>query len=392
MIYDKISLRADKAREIAKTKKAKRAKGAIMFIIVFFVFGGFFLLINETKAQELVKIKEVNEIIELRTEKTQTFKIEENKKTVRVYAIPQWKNDGGNWVILDSIKKEKEIFLNRLFNINTVYATTTTSTAPLIDGAFRNTGATWVDLHDEVSSNDLFLAETAKKFIESDLAGSAFAISRGVLTFQIDLPINKEIVSGSLFIYPYDKNNGDNDGLDYLTIVEGTYVTSTISVSDFDFTKHGTVELINNINIGDITTGAYNELIFNQAGLDYLATSTVNSNGLLKFIGMEGHDFEDTTILAGERNEVGIYYSEQTGTTQDPYIEYTYIDIEEETPTTTPATTTMPTLEGGGLIDYIYITDNTGSTSYMYIPFLNYLVIVFTIFTAGLIIFLAVKL
>jgi hypothetical protein len=140
------------------------------------------------------------------------------------------------------------------------------------------------------------------------------------------------ITAATLNVYVVSKTNNVNDGTDYATVVRTSQVTHT-QVDINDWSAIGTTEGIDTgqrKDITSITTSAYLVFTINATGQGWIAKSGQASNcsattGITCLGIREGHDntgSEPASQLAG--NIVTFSTSEETGTTQDPYLSITY--------------------------------------------------------------------
>lgn len=135
-------------------------------------------------------------------------------------------------------------------------------------------------------------------------------------------------------MYITAKYNDWNDGKDYYTVLQTTQAsTSELVVGDYD-----AWDAINNptkgsddIDIGNISTSAYNTWTLNATGMGWISKT---GNTLLGI--REGHDQEDSKPsdppdATWVQSSITFSTSEETGTTQDPKLVVTHSGIITET-------------------------------------------------------------
>jgi hypothetical protein len=163
-------------------------------------------------------------------------------------------------------------------------------------------------------------------------------IQRTFLPFNTAaLPDTATITAATLSIYVTTTSDGDNDGYDYVSVVQTTQAsTSAIVVEDYD--QCGAVQTPQkgaaDIDITGIGTGAYLAFTLNATGIAWISLTGWTKLGI-----REGHDVADHQIAANKDNYVIYSTSEATGTSQDPYLNITYTVPEVIPPDTYSATT-----------------------------------------------------
>ena len=163
-------------------------------------------------------------------------------------------------------------------------------------------------------------------------------IDRGFLPFDTSsISSGASISSATLNVYVTAKNNGSNDGSDYITVIETSQATHS-SLASGDFDNVGTTEGVDagqRKDITSISTSAYLVFTLNATGLGFINISGVDApcsttNGI-SCIGLrEGHDFSGTSVTLNTSSSVTFSSADATGTTQDPYLSITYTVSAEE--------------------------------------------------------------
>jgi hypothetical protein len=171
---------------------------------------------------------------------------------------------------------------------------------------------------------------------EADTCSSAGQIDRGFVPIVTSsIPAGATITSATLSIYVVSTTDQDNDGFDYITVVQTDQGAHTILGSN-DFDNCGAVDSpIEGIDSGQrkditsISTAAYTVFTLNATGLGWIKksgqTSTCSAtNGVSCFGLREGHDVQSSSPLNTTITGIQFYTSEQTGTANDPYLAVTY--------------------------------------------------------------------
>lgn len=196
------------------------------------------------------------------------------------------------------------------------------------DGWARQDSSSWDTAHDATvattavnDSNTTFLAG-------SSFESPTYRVIRGSVVFNIgtivgtitEVTYNAYIVSTSL---------PDEDEYAYLSVVESSPASDSAFVGE-DFDQVGDsidnpTKLSEDILTTDITAAAYESWTLNAAGLSFVQAA--QSGDEVVRIGLrEGHDQEDVApnVSNGFMNGITMSSSEETGTSQDPYLEITY--------------------------------------------------------------------
>lgn len=245
--------------------------------------------------------------------------------------------------------------LARIF-LPVVYAVTDTIYAGAGDGVIESALGTWAAAHDATSgtasptlSSITVRSLHAREEISCDGGGptytNTFYIDRGFLPFDTSgISASATISSASLNVYVFAKDNGDNDGSDFITVVQTSQAGHTTLVGG-DFDQCGAIDLpTEGVDSGqrkDITSislNTYLSFTLNSTGLGWIKKNGEDApcsttNGISCFGIREGHDTSDDPVATpvvgdceyGEIASTVLFYaSEQTGTAQDPYLSVTY--------------------------------------------------------------------
>lgn len=207
--------------------------------------------------------------------------------------------------------------------IENLVGSTTLTAFPYNDGEINHNDATavWSTVRDAATATEVF--DTINDNIPADNSPScrengSYDIFRTAFTFDTSSIGTDDIDSAVFSVYPSNKLDGDNDGDDYIGVVsfspadEGAYATG-------DYDAFGTTEYASGIDIGSITTGAYNDWTFNATG-----EAAINKSGYTNLGQREGHDIIDSPIADSTNNRITTTFSDTAGTTQDPKLVVTH--------------------------------------------------------------------
>lgn len=266
----------------------------------------------------------------------------------RFYAGEPFYKDAGNnkWYQTETAtttaeefsKQTKPGFLARIksfFGMNAL-ADTENYYAGTGDGHVYKSNVNWDTTHDGVEGSGAYYTGVYEEIGSRWLGYSvnSFNITRAFLPFNTSgLDDDAEILSAILKLYVYSVGNGDDDGYDWINVVQTSQAdTASLVLEDYD-----QCGAINNPTEGstrkdlttDFTLNAYNTFELNAIALNWIKKTVADSYTLLGL--REGHDALDHPIkngLPGDyiiyNNFIDFYTSERTGTSQDPYLEVTY--------------------------------------------------------------------
>lgn len=265
--------------------------------------------------------------------------------------------------------------LQELF-VATAHAVTDTIYSEAGDGYVSAIASLWSTVHDATTGTASPTAAT------SDVGGvvtraevtcgddpfpppiynNSFSIMRLFLPFDTSsISASATVSAATLNVYVTAKVNTDNDGTDYIGVIRTSQATHT-TLANGDYDNAGAVDNptqgASNVDIGSISASAYQTFTLDSTGLGWIAKNGEASqcsatNGVSCFGLREGHDITDVAIVtpsnpdlcdsSSSRNSITISTSEETGTSQDPYLSVTY---------TLPATAvqTKLSLKGGGAL------------------------------------------
>ncbi|MFA5793021.1 MAG: RHS repeat-associated core domain-containing protein [Candidatus Gracilibacteria bacterium] len=209
------------------------------------------------------------------------------------------------------------------------------------DGYVYKAHAVWDNAHDSTAGHNLN-STSASSMAGTSKSTTNYSIYRSFLPFDTStLPDNTLITSAILKVYVSSKKDHDNDGDDFITVVQSSQDSSTALTAE-DYNNAGTVdnpiEGIDSTERKDITnisTGAWLNFNLNTIGKNWISTTEAT---MLAF--REGHDvldsaFTNSSPINTQYNVISYYNSENTGTSYDPILEITY---------TAPVATTIQNL------------------------------------------------
>ncbi|MEA3449825.1 MAG: hypothetical protein U9Q85_02505 [Patescibacteria group bacterium] len=148
-------------------------------------------------------------------------------------------------------------------------------------------------------------------------------IYRGFLPFDTSfITEDVKIINSSLYIYVSHIANSDNDGNDFLNIVNASQ-QDYLSLHSSDYSKcgniHNAVEGAQKFDLGDIAVNKYNAWKLNSVGLSWIV-----KNGITKLGLREGHDLLDDPLdISGSNrghNRINFSTSEDSGINKRPYL------------------------------------------------------------------------
>lgn len=193
-----------------------------------------------------------------------------------------------------------------------------------IDGTYDRTisgttSANWDTVHDSTASNSVDATSSENTCVRSRSGGGETSIIRALFLFDTaSIDDAATITSATFSLYGTGSTNDDNDGDDWITVVQSNPASNTeMAVGDFDQVGDAIdnpTEAIDNgdrIDIGSYSTSGYNDFPFNSTGLGW-----VDSAGITKLGVREGHDVIDSQV--SNTNAIRAYFADQAGTSADP--------------------------------------------------------------------------
>ncbi len=197
----------------------------------------------------------------------------------------------------------------------------TTSIYGVTDGYTLNANVTsWATCRSAASSTNVYNAQTSN-YVGTHYPSLKYNIYRPFIPFNTNglLPTGATITSATLYIWSIAISDLDNDGKDFVTVVQGTPTTPT-SIVVGDYSKVGSTEGIDSGSRKDLTglgTSAYLSFALNATGISW-----INNSGYTVFALREGHDLLDEAPV--NNNYWAFAGAATAGTTNDAYLEITY--------------------------------------------------------------------
>ena len=195
-----------------------------------------------------------------------------------------------------------------------------------LDGYMGDTvNVAWADAQGDTDANDVDTTTTNLYATSSTNGSSQYSIYRSDTYFNTSaLDDTISVTATTIQAYVIGKTNGDNDGDDWINVVLSTSASdATLAGTDFDNVGDAIdnpTEGATRIDIGSVTTGAYNTWTFNATGRGWVSLTGVTRMGW-----REGHDAIDSTIgVPSITNEINFASADTAGTTQDPLLTVTY--------------------------------------------------------------------
>ena len=265
------------------------------------------------------------------------------------YSAPSFTKDGDTWRYIENATTTKAAFdakrrenpIAALF-WKKAYAASVSPFSGAGDGytAHGESG----DAENVVTFNDcnfdtgptgsaLAFASSTSFRIFSQLVGPLSArsceIDRAFIPFDTSaIPNSATISAATLSLFVTAKTNGVNDGLDTADLVQ-THQGSSGTVFDGDHHLSYDTGGATALDITSVTTSAYNVWTLNVTGIAWIKKSgqaaTCGTVTGFTCLGLrEGHDIAGTMTLNASGDSLTISSSENTGTTQDPFLSVTY--------------------------------------------------------------------
>jgi len=288
----------------------------------------------------------LNEDITKRTSNSQAFlknKYEIDNGNIReeyvakFYSGTPFYQSGNNWYQTEVATTTKTAFLQQTestlvdslksFFGQPVFAATNTTYSGVGDG-YVNSVFTyiWANSHDATDGTAVYNGDVrVGSRVDSGFFGTD-TIHRAFLPFDTSAIEDIAIISSAtLNIKGYSKADEDNDGNDFITVVQTTQA-SNIQLDAADYNECGaTTTPMEGIDVGErkditsISTTAYTVFNLNSTGINWISKSDYTKLGI-----REGHDILNIAVNDDTNDNVYFYASEQASTTEDPYLEIAY--------------------------------------------------------------------
>ncbi len=195
-----------------------------------------------------------------------------------------------------------------------------------VDGwCYHNPSTTvWATSHDATASSNAYDSLGAAVIGCSTFTGSnVMRFQRFFCLFSTGaMGAGATVTAATVSIWPTSKSNDDNDGDDWINVLQTTPASDTAIVTA-DFDQCGAVsnptEGATRIDLGSISTGAYCDWTLDATGRGWISATGITRLGL-----REGHDCLNSPIANNSINSIDIIEAENAGTTSDPKLVVTY--------------------------------------------------------------------
>jgi hypothetical protein len=324
----KIDERPLKDRILTSDRYYKEGKGEVAYSYI---------------STEKVKAEKNNgrdEIVDQRTPNSRLYEVESNKFIRRFYQEDQFFKDGSDWYQIEyatTTDLEFAKLSNRIWDklawVGVALATTFYSAVG--DGVVEYTDATFATAQGASVGEavDYTSAQLYVRVVYSILDGG-WIFDRMFLPFNTSaLPSNAIVTGATLGVFADTVVNGSNDGNDIIRVVE-TSQASRVSLVTTDYNKAGATTsptaLATDVDMTTMSTTTYTTFNLNSTGLSKIKkigeTPNCSAASGTTCLGLRiGHDFNNTEPPVGLGNGARIYMSEQTGTSNDPYLDVSYV-------------------------------------------------------------------
>lgn len=184
----------------------------------------------------------------------------------------------------------------------------------------------WTTLHDALTGGGFNSTGTITSIKTGKSSTGSFSIDRTFLPFDTSgLPDEAEIVSANLSVYVSAKINADNDGDDFITIVNTSQASPT-SLVTADYDQVGSISnpvegTDERKDLTSISTGSYLSFVLNSTGLSWVSKEGFTQLGL-----REGHDVLNSAFggASNSSNSIQVRTSNYAGTSFDPILAISY--------------------------------------------------------------------
>ena len=204
------------------------------------------------------------------------------------------------------------------------------------DGKIQYTGSSnWATTRDAATGSAVVVNAT------EDYCGSSewyapspqYGIKRGFFPFDTSaIPAGSTITAAALKFWTVTVSDQDNDGYDYIVVVQTSQASET-SLTTADYDAFSFTEGSNQVELTTLATGQYNTWTLNN--LTWVKASGETSNcgvtaGFTCLGLIEGHDAANQAISSADTtaNFNYGYLSEQAGTSNDPYLSVTVLSVD----------------------------------------------------------------
>ena len=199
------------------------------------------------------------------------------------------------------------------------------------DGSiFKSDNSSWAGCRDATTGGIDYSGDSSwvNAVMARKARGSRYRINRSFFSFDTS-GISVEPSDATLKIYGLTNNSGD-------FFVVKSNQGGTLEVADFDAIvgwSNSGVDNEGNVTkysseITSWSTSGYNDITLNSTALSDMSSLDTFQVCLIESV----HDLRNVAVSSGAYTS-GMYYAEETGTSKDPYIDYTEGEEEEESVT-----------------------------------------------------------
>ncbi len=307
------------------------------------------------KGEKLPETLSPDEVVEARTETSWTRRLPDidGKAEYELHAFPQkvFYKQGSEWYYREFGRTDKKTFdaarktnpVSSLFLPRIAYAANFFSGAG--DGFVLDSSTVFSTANGDASgsggadSTGASASATVGLMCVGKGCSNTYNINRAFIPFDTStIPASAAILSASVNLYITSVVDQDNDGVDYITIVQTSQANSgTLAASDYSLCgaasspTEGIANAQRKDETSDITASAYLSFTLNATGIGWIKksgqTSNCGSTAGYTCLGVrEGHDTTVTapTTVNGSGNGISYSTSEASGTSQDPYLTVNY--------------------------------------------------------------------
>jgi hypothetical protein len=202
-----------------------------------------------------------------------------------------------------------------------------------VDGYIRGVHAAWATARLQAGAHSKFDTDTTIPVFTQKAAN--YVISRSGTYFDTgSISSGSTITGASLEMYVTLVDNGDNDGDDFLAVIQiqGNNIVSdsSLAIADYQYFVGDTLDNPTEghdsgqrKDITNVSTGVYLSWTLNSTGIEWIAKSgqqkpTGGTAGITYLGTREGHDIINSAIAASSLNRVIFSSADESGTSQDP--------------------------------------------------------------------------
>jgi hypothetical protein len=204
-----------------------------------------------------------------------------------------------------------------------------------VDGTVRNDArVSWATIHDATTTTNTdglggaFPSETVSAYpgtcTYSYTANGRRIVGRAFLLFDTSaIPDTDTISEATLSVYVTATEDSDNDGDDWINVVQSSPASNTDLVGD-DFDQCGSVsnptEGATRKELTGYSINAYSDYALNSTGRSWISKTGVTKLGM-----REGHDCINSAMsISSGANDIRNRFADYTGTSNDPKLVVTY--------------------------------------------------------------------